>query len=88
MKRLRHHYEIMQLEFFSGDIIPQNVDQAIGHASVCRSAPPTLVREVMKNVRGLFWMFAAVCLERRVCDGEGLKPKIYNIVGGMSKLVP
>ena len=32
MEMVGHHDEIMQLELFGDDIVPQNVDKEVGHA--------------------------------------------------------
>jgi hypothetical protein len=32
MKMVGHHDEIMQPEFFGGEVVSQNVDKEIGHA--------------------------------------------------------
>jgi hypothetical protein len=49
--------------------------------SVCRSAPPTLVFEVTKKVRGPLWIASRFVLR------EGLAMRrIYSIAGGMGSI--
>jgi hypothetical protein len=51
MNVIRHYYEIVDLEFFGGDIRSQHVHKRKAIRSDCKSALPWSVFDVTKNVR-------------------------------------
>ena len=86
MEMVGHHDEVMQPEFFGGDIGSQNVDKEIGHAfGLQKCAADIGFRGHEESARTVLDV-VAVCVARRPCHAQGLKPRVYNTDDGMSKL--
>jgi hypothetical protein len=86
MEMVGHHDEVMQPEFFGGDIGSQNVDKEVGHAFGLQERAANVGFRGHKESTRTVLDIVAICVARRPCHAQGLKPRIYNIDDRMSKL--
>jgi hypothetical protein len=86
MEMVGHHDEVMQPEFFGRDIGPQNVNKEIGHAFGLQKRSADIGSRGHEESAWTVLDVVTVCVARRPCHAQGLKPRIYNIVSGTSKL--